>query len=394
VTADSPGRAPAPPPGTFGEGRAPIPELDGVRGLAILLVMLFHFQGSRPHLVPKALVYPMILGWSGVDLFFVLSGFLITGILIDTRDSENYLSSFYARRVLRIFPLYLVAVFLCFRVGLPIARRFGIDLDPDGSLEPWYWLHASNWVSGFGRDLRPLSHFWSLSIEEQFYLVWPALVLWTKPRRLGAVCAGLAILACVLRWVAAEQGVPPGALHRLTPFRIDALAIGGLLAAVGRTGPGRERLRRRLGLGAALIGAGLAALIVAGRSAVSAPMVRLGYTAFALLYAALVFAAFDGAGSSGWLPRQLRRPWLRAFGRYSYAMYVFHYPISVYQAGAFEAWSSNASEPVRALVWFASVAFGIAASFAVGLLSWNLLEKHFLAMKRFFVARAPAVGRA
>jgi peptidoglycan/LPS O-acetylase OafA/YrhL len=394
----SPGPAdpvlPERPPGTFGGGRAPILELDGVRGLAILLVMLFHFQGTRPHLVPKALVYPMIVGWSGVDLFFVLSGFLITGILIDTRDSENYFSSFYARRVLRIVPLYLIAVFLCFRIALPLARRWGVDLDPDGSLEPWYWLHVSNWRSAFGRDVRPLSHFWSLSIEEQFYLVWPAFVLWTKPRRLGAACAALAVTACVLRCLAAARGVPPEALHRLTVFRIDALAIGGLLAAVGRSAPGREWIRRRLRSGCALVGAALVALLVAGRGATSPPMVRLGYTVFALLYAGLVFAAFDGAGSPGWLCRQLRRPTLRAFGRYSYAMYVFHYPISVYQALVFEEWSRSASEPIRALLWLASVLFGIAASFAVGLLSWNLLEKHFLALKRYFVARAPAVGGA
>src|SRR5262249_57821933 len=115
------------------------PELDGVRGIAILLVMLFHFQGTRPHWIPKVLTYPMILGWSGVDLFFVLSGFLITGILVETRGAENYFSSFYARRVLRILPLYLVAVFLCFRVALPLARSFGRDLDPGGPLEPWYW---------------------------------------------------------------------------------------------------------------------------------------------------------------------------------------------------------------------------------------------------------------
>ena len=239
-----------PPPGTFGGGRSPILELDGVRGLAILLVMLFHFQGTRPHLVPKALVYPMIVGWSGVDLFFVLSGFLITGILIDTRDSENYFSSFYARRVLRIVPLYLIAVFLCFRVALPLARRWGVDLDPDGSLEPWYWLHVSNWRSAFGRDVRPLSHFWSLSIEEQFYVVWPAFVLWTKPRRLGAACAALAVTACALRCFAAARGAPPEALHRLTVFRIDALAIGGLLAAVGRsaTGPRDDPSPARTGM--------------------------------------------------------------------------------------------------------------------------------------------------
>ncbi len=149
-------------------GSPPIPELDGVRGLAIPLVLLFHFQGVRPPWAPRALTFPMIVGWSGVDLFFVLSGFLIPRLLIGTRDSDNYFSAFYARRVLRIFPLYLLAVFLCFRVGLPLAERLGVPAGPERALEPWFWLHVSNWKSAFGHDVEPLSHFWSLAIEEPF----------------------------------------------------------------------------------------------------------------------------------------------------------------------------------------------------------------------------------
>ncbi len=377
-------------PGWTDRRAGPIPELDGVRGLAILLVMLFHFQGMRPHLIPKALTYPMLLGWSGVDLFFVLSGFLITGVLIETRLSENYFSSFYARRILRIFPLYLLAVFLCFRVGLPLARLRGYDLDPGGALEPWYWLHASNWKSAFGADVPPVSHFWSLSIEEQFYLVWPAFVLWVSPKRLGAACALLAAAACGLRWFAAEHGAPPEALHRLTIFRMDSLALGGFVAALVRQPGWRAALRRRLGWVALAIAAVLAALIVLGRGATSPPMTRFGYSAFGLLYACLVFAAFDRAGSRAWLAVQLRRRPLRAFGRYSYAMYVFHYPIALYQARFFEPWQRGAPEWARAAIWLASVGFGILASFAVGLVSWNLVEKHFLALKKHFAARMAA----
>ena len=335
----------------------------------------------------------MILGWSGVDLFFVLSGFLITGILIETRACANYYSSFYARRVLRIVPLYLVAVFLCFRVALPLARSFGRDLDPGGSLEPWYWLHVSNWRSAFGGDVEPLSHFWSLSIEEQFYLVWPALVLWIAPGGLAPACAAIAVGSCGLRWFAADHGVPPEALHRLTIFRLDALAIGGLLAAAVRQPRWRQALRRRRRAIAVTAAALVVPVVVAGRGATSRPMIRFGYTAFALLYACLVFSAFEDSGSPRWLARQLRRPVLRTFGKYSYAIYVFHYPISIYQARLFDGWTRAASEPGRAALWLASVALGILASMAAGFLSWNLIEKHFLALKRYFVARAaePAV---
>jgi peptidoglycan/LPS O-acetylase OafA/YrhL len=372
----------SPPPGW-------IPELDGVRGVAILLVLLFHFQGVRPPGVPKLLIYPMILGWSGVDLFFVLSGFLITGILVDTRGSPSYFESFYVRRCLRILPLYLLAVFLCFRVGLPLAEQFG-RLEPGAHLERWYWLHISNWKSAFGEDVRPLSHFWSLSIEEQFYLVWPIVVWLVPPRRLAAVCAAIAVAVCAARCGAAAAGVVPEALHRLTVFRMDGLALGGLVAVVARTPALRAALRRRLGAISGTAGALLAALLVVGRGATSLPMVTLGYTAFALVDACFVFAAFDAAGSPGGLARQMRRPLLRRFGKYSYGIYVFHYAVAILQASWFDGWATGASVVGRIALWASSIVFGIAASFALALVSWNLVEKRFLALKRRFPPGAPA----
>ena len=377
-------------PRTDETGAPPIPELDGVRGVAILLVLLFHFQGVRPPWVPKALTYPMVIGWSGVDLFFVLSGFLITRILIATRASVNYFSAFYARRALRILPLYLVAVFLCFRVGIPLADRLGVPVDADRSIEAWFWLHVSNWASAFGRDVRPLSHFWSLAIEEQFYAVWPLVVLLTPPRRLAGVCAAIAAASAGARVLAAASGAPAEALHRLTIFRIDALAIGGLVAAVAADAALRRRARARLRVVGGVSFALLTVALIAGRGATAPPMTRFGYTLFAVLYAVLVFAAFDASGSKGWLASRLRSPVLRAFGKYSYGIYVFHYPISLL-AGRLAREASQGASPAAATgIWLLSVAGGIAASFGVGLLSWNLLEKRFLAWKRAFVARRPA----
>ena len=379
------------PPRTDETGSPPIPELDGVRGLAILLVLLFHFQGVRPPWVPKALTYPMVIGWSGVDLFFVLSGFLITRILIATRGSANYFAAFYARRALRILPLYLLAVFLCFRVGLPVAARHGIPIDADPALEPWFWLHVSNWATAFGRDVPPVSHFWSLAIEEQFYAVWPLVVLLTPARRLAGVCAAIAGSSAAARIAAGAAGAPAEALHRLTIFRVDALAIGGFVAAVAADPDLRRRARERLRAVGVSSAALLAAALVAGRGATSPVMTSVGYTLFAIVYAVLVFAAFDATGSSGWLATRLRSPILRAFGKYSYGIYVFHYPVSLVAAGFARKASLGASAAEATGIWLLSVGAGIAVSFGVALLSWNLYEKRFLAWKRAFVARPVAL---
>ncbi len=379
------------PPRTDETGAPPIPELDGVRGVAILLVLLFHFQGVRPPWVPKALTYPMVIGWSGVDLFFVLSGFLITRILIATRGSGNYFAAFYARRALRILPLYLLAVFLCFRIGLPVAARLGASIAADPGLEPWFWLHVSNWATAFGRDVPPVSHFWSLAIEEQFYAVWPLVVLLTPPRRLAGVCAAVAGASAAARFAAGAAGAPAEALHRLTIFRIDALAIGGFVAAVA-VDPGlRRRARSRLrGIGLASV-AVLAATLVAGRGATSPVMTGVGYTLFAIAYAVLVFAAFDAAGSPTWLATRLRSPILRAFGKYSYGIYVFHYPVSLVAVGLARKASLGASPAAATGIWILSVGAGIAISYGIALVSWNLYEKRFLAWKRAFVARPAAL---
>src|SRR5271169_870729 len=120
-----------------------VPELDGIRGIAILVVLVSHFgstaTGDSARL-GKFLNEAFGLGWAGVDLFFVLSGFLITGILLDSKGSGRYFSNFYARRTLRIFPLYFLYVFVFFHVAMPVGRLLGHGGYVDTSGEIWYWL--------------------------------------------------------------------------------------------------------------------------------------------------------------------------------------------------------------------------------------------------------------
>lgn len=176
-----------------------IPELDGLRGIAILMVVAFHCSivltlVAGPVKQMRALFVP---GWTGVDLFLVLSGFLITGILLESKGSPSYFRRFYLRRVLRIFPVYYVALLVC--LGL-----LGSVLIPE-SLRLWnvyltYGLHLSNWLSLGGLEIPALNHFWSLALEEQFYLCWPLAVLLLSRKGLGWACLALIVSAPMVRF--------------------------------------------------------------------------------------------------------------------------------------------------------------------------------------------------
>ena len=171
-----------------------------MRGLAILLVILFHHTLMRPEtLFDRVYVNLARLGWSGVDLFFVLSGFLITGLLVDAKGGPHYYRNFYVRRTLRIFPLYYAFLFFTLRVApwlwpdtelAAMARQ-----SMAGRSEAWYWLYGSNVLfaqdQNFGHP--NLAVTWSLAIEEQFYLVWPLVVALTSRRTLIWTCGGLIV---------------------------------------------------------------------------------------------------------------------------------------------------------------------------------------------------------
>ncbi len=369
---------------------AHIPELDGVRGIAILLVLLFHFQGHRPDSVPRVLGLPFSLGWSGVDLFFVLSGFLITGILLDSRHADNYFAAFYARRVLRIFPLYLLTIFAYFEIVLPIAHHFGQWQSLNGDLQIWYWLHLSNWRSAFGHDVPLLSHIWSLSIEEQFYFIWPMVVLFVEPTELAYVCLMLMGAALFLRGAFANSLYGFDFLYRLTPFRMDSLAAGSLIALLVRDAQWFAFVKSRLGrLTFAAVSMLLLVLFFSSRtSSTSAPLTTtVGYTAFGLAYGCLVFFAYCYSGSSMWRVRTLRSRFLRALGKYSYAIYIIHVPIAIYQTSYVARISQGLPAGTQIALWLLSIAFGGLVSFALALASWHLLEKHFLRLKHWFVVK-------
>ena len=365
-----------------------LPALDGVRGIAILLVMIFHFSMYGHGLMPSALVIDRLYyrlasaGWIGVDLFFVLSGFLITGILHDARQGPHYFRNFYARRTLRIFPLYY-GVLLLFLVVLPwLLPEHGAwqGLDRDAA---WYWTYLFNVRVAYQGwpDVPALGHFWSLAVEEQFYLVWPCIVLGLSSAHLRLFCLACVGAALTLRLglVGTGHGV---AAFVLMPARMDALAAGGYLAMAVRAPGGIDRMARVAVPAAAGLGVALAALFAWRRGlAVQDPVVAtVGHTLLACWFGTvLALAATPGSAA-----RVLGSPVLRFFGRYSYGLYVFHAPLLFLAPGVIPldlVPTVMGSQLIRQLV-FMAIATG--ASVLLALASWHGFEKHFLKAKALF----------
>ena len=289
--------------------------LDGLRGMAIILVLMVHSipQVSGDGLGFTALNSTVHCGVFGVDLFFVLSGFLITGVLVDSKGSQRYFRTFYIRRFLRLFPVYygflLTMMFL-----LPAFDRVAhLHLPHYEGSWWWYLLYFSNWKTD--HDLDPsLGHFWSLALEEQFYLFWPVTVYLLSRRALVWWCGFLVVCAVTLRLML----VLTVDIYARTPYRLDSLAIGALFALAIRDQLWRDRLLRSSRI------LGPAALLVFLLSVLQ--NWRYPWNPLSAFFAAVWFGilVFQGAADDfgPFYSRLLRRPLLVRYGRYSYCIYV------------------------------------------------------------------------
>lgn len=368
-----------------------IPILDGVRGLAIVLVLINNLYPERAvgTVLDTMVVHFTDVWWIGVDLFFVLSGFLITGILADTRDGERYFRNFYARRFLRIFPLYYLALFFIFG----IVPHFGL-----ADSAQLYTIHAQRWylwtyLGNLGYALHGNARFetdnyWSLAVEEQFYLLWPLFVLLLRRRQLIAFAIAMMAASFALRAAWLLHGLSQEWVYLLTPFRVDGLLVGAMVALVLRGPDGRARLRRwappvwriTAPLGLLLV----AAYELPRNETLHTVLQIFGYPIISLAFGALIVFCLDAQPGSR-LARWLGDRRMRFLGRYSYGIYVWHglvLQMLVDRVG----WVNLPPE-----VWGTRIPFGLLTlvlvtvlTIGVAYLSFHLFEKPILDLKRFF----------
>ncbi len=341
--------------------------MDGLRGVAILFVILYHFHFLLGNKTPLtyAIYRALNFGWCGVDLFFVLSGFLITGILLDSKGKADFFRSFYIRRVLRIFPLYYC--YLAF--VLFVFYQESQWLPHIGTWTGWYITYLSNWKFDHGANDPYLRQLWSLAVEEQFYLVWPFLVAFLSRRYLPLVCGGLIVAAPVLRFILVAQGASAETAYRLTVTRMDALAMGALLAWCLRSKYWPVLKRNVMWV------AGFGLVASAGFCFLdrgvewTGQMVTWGDSAVLLLFTSLVAAGVAKLP----LAMPFTAGWIRSVGKYSYAMYLFQEIAARQMVLRF----ANYSVATKLFVIVAATL----AVYLAALLSWRIFERPILRLK-------------
>jgi peptidoglycan/LPS O-acetylase OafA/YrhL len=367
---------------TVGLKRQHYQVLDGIRGVAIIGVLLTH----GAYLIENHLAARLFqVGWAGVDLFFVLSGFLITGILINTKAAVNRGTSFYARRILRIFPIYYLTL------GVVLVAQ-----------TQWHWLASVadmpslldrlSYVFYF-KNIAPLwnhgdahqtllAHFWSLAVEEQFYFVWP-LVVWHLPTKTVYKLCGVALCLTLAVRVFAGGHFGYGAWLQFSPLtRADGLFAGSGLAAMLAS---NYRPSKKL-LACLTAACSLSFLVIAltgyRQFFYGGPfMSTIGYSSYAILFGVLIAYCLESGQAT--VPRLLQARWLRGFGRYSYGLYVFHLPIYFVCDHLAKEWFGM-TQPLHGFRSFLYLGALIAIAYAIAWISYNAFEQQFLKLKRFF----------
>jgi len=355
-------------------GYSRIPELDGVRAIAIWMVMLMHVLEEYPHPKSTSPALELIVGhgWLGVDLFFVLSGFLITGILLDAKGKSDYFKTFYARRFFRIMPLYfaMVAIWSVFYRGY--RSYFLLSSVFMANLAPTFHIRMPNGPSTL----------WSLAIEEQFYLIWPWLVLLVTRRTLASIATFIIVLEPIIRATYAAHGLHPELIYYLTWCRCDGLATGALLALWVRSDSFSRAASHKAAL--ALLAA-LVVLTIAGypfglMGTYTVAGTSLRYTQAYLFYAACFVLVLAYQGTFWTVP--LRWRVMQISGALSYCLYLIHTSVGK----VFQHYVGHAMPiSIRTMVFRGTVMISVA--FLIAAMSKRFLEDPCLRLKdRLFPA--------
>ena len=350
------------------------------------------FVGANNPLIGAALAKVAYFCMYGVELFFVLSGFLITGILIETLPSANYFSAFYVRRLLRIFPLYYVALLAIF-ILLPRLWRFDAAAEDMASRQVWLWTYLSNapWSIGWSgwNDSRifRVGHFWSLCVEEHFYLIWPFVVYLASRRNLAKLCVVGILAGFAFRvWNTTPGG--PILLGWPTLTKLDGLFAGSLVAIACRNPTLARKISNinlRAGIWSALICFGLWMIPRRWSEAWRPAIIELPV----VILSTSILVSSLRQNAKGIVSSFLHNSFLRAFGKYSYGIYVIHYIMYPAFDKMFqhENLLKNLGYPLIGQATF--YALTISSSYLLAFASWHLLEKHFLSLKRHFEYRLP-----
>lgn len=331
-----------------------MPQLDSLRAFAVGSVMLWHFHPGIPgRFIPLGM---------GVQLFFVLSGFLITGILLRGAPNAEFIGRFYIRRALRLFPLYYVVI--------AIVAIFSQEMRDAWS---FYALYGANFWVVENQRWGVATHFWSLAVEEQFYLIWPFVVLWTLRRRLVLMCVILIVAGPIFRLGMALIARNDFAFV-LLPGSADALSCGALLALLGP-----PRLTPPALVVASISAAGSVLFWRYGSASVIS--VALFSICLPLMYVIVGGAARGFSGAIGWL---LMRPTLRYLGKISYGLYVIH--LFMAEVAQYLFYHISIDHPYAVATICAGATITLAA------ISWHFLESP-INRRRDLIARTIFAGR-
>ena len=356
-------------------------ELDGVRGIAIVAVTLYRFINELDPAGSPLLAFArafLSVGERGVDLFFVLSGFLITGILLQTKSKSGYFRNFIARRALRIFPLYFATLLVCLFLLPRLLSTKIFDLPSDNQF--YLWTYTPNLCMAWENSwcFGPLDHFWSLAVEEHFYLLWPIAVCFLSLNTLLRVSFAIALGVGILRAFASLWPELTVAVDVLTIFRCDALCMGAALAVIMVQRVHIDRMtwfaKRCLPF---LVIACLVFLVTGKR------WMTLPHTIVPALMVVVLAIIVTGKKSDG-LSQQLRSPCLRWFGKYSYGMYVVQLPLVTLLPISTLIWALGMEALHPLIVSLVYLVIMVSLTSAIAYASFHQFENRFLSLKRYF----------